>query len=584
MSVKKVCQLGDLFFTAFASFLLLFFFSPALAQAPSKTPQPLSDSDLQSLCSIGSDANTGIRYVDNLVSLIYENQGDQFSLSTFSPFGPDSTDNLGHNIYAGAYLKVAKEPLQNAINRTAAATGLSGQEVQAVMNGAVDVLRSRRKNLTYEEAIQEAENLKSLYNEQIKLTQLETEIRGFTTPLEIFTDGDVVNSGGFDLLTDLDRIDYLLFYNQAQVSKGADLDFLSSPSPSPNLNPTSSPSSVAVPFASPTPTATPSSALNSTGSNSGNNQPLPSSSPSAYIPNTLASPLQCFADSNLNSEINNALSKPLQQNEAEKNQEEFEQDLNQKVTSALANGEEITYPVGPTLTPEKTDQEEKTLDQKNREATCNDWVCFEVIFNVKQQSLFTDRANCVACHVEKAKESLDATVSKNLVPNKLTGNLMEAAKCKNASANVGFPINVITVFNPVKTPPNTNNVGTEFLVSYDKLLEKVMGGDYYDPKLNQFVSKIAQIQSQVIKSVPPNTSADETERQVRAAVTKAQDEAARAVKNTLGESIAFNKGDFYQQVSKQLILMDAYFKAMTMSFQDINNNICPQIQNKPACS
>lgn len=562
-----------------ATLFFLFGFDVAAAAAP--TRPPLSPEQIRELCGLGMEADSGNKYVDRLVNLLYEKNGDELRLNVFNPFGTQFANKIGHNIYASAYLKVAKEPVNKALERTAAALGVSGSEVQAVLNGGVDILRSRKRNLTHEEAIKEASNIKDLYQEQVNLGVLEMEIQGYSTPLEIFSDGDIVNSGGFDLLSDLDRIDYLLFYDKAMVSKGADLDFLSpaTPEPSPPAPPSPRPSS-SLPAVSSSPVApTP---VGATKEGGGRAAALPTPPSPSYQPRPQENPLQCFANGNLNLQAEALSKKALPENLVAKINKQYAADLAADAQGALASGTDITYPVISPPPPPQTDKEEQSI-AKQENILCNEWICFEVIANVKQQSLFTDRANCVACHVEKAKESLDATVSKNLVPNKLTGNLMEGAKCKNAAAQVGFPINLITIFNPIKTPPNTNQVGTEFLISYDKLLQTVLGGDYYDPKKGEFVSKLAQVQSQVIKSLPPETPVEEAERQVRAAVTKSQDEAARAFKNALNENNAFNKGDFYQQVSGQIARMNAYFKAMSFSFNDINTNICPQIQNKPAC-
>jgi hypothetical protein len=62
---------------------------------------------------------------------------------------------------------------------------------------------------------------------------------------------------------------------------------------------------------------------------------------------------------------------------------------------------------------------------------------------------FEPTENCVACHTAYIKERLTETMSKSLVPSKITKNWFEDATCKDAGYHINLDLNVYAIKKPI---------------------------------------------------------------------------------------------------------------------------------------
>jgi len=121
------------------------------------------------------------------------------------------------------------------------------------------------------------------------------------------------------------------------------------------------------------------------------------------------------------------------------------------------------------------------------------------------------------------------------------------------------------------------------MISLNNILKGNLGGDYYDPKKERFITSTSQIQSQTIKSLPADISYQQLSDEIQKSLNRAEIKSAQDLSATIQGKKAYNKADYYQSVSTQIDYMNSYFQAMKISFNDINTNICPVLKNKKDC-
>jgi hypothetical protein len=113
------------------------------------------------------------------------------------------------------------------------------------------------------------------------------------------------------------------------------------------------------------------------------------------------------------------------------------------------------------ILPEISSNEERvkpaSADDWSREKVCVGNYCLFVNVEYDQPtSSFQDPDNCIACHMEKINDTIKDLISHSMNPSKITGNPLEAPKCKNglALSLSAVSMNINVQFMPIKTPLN----------------------------------------------------------------------------------------------------------------------------------
>lgn len=100
-----------------------------------------------------------------------------------------------------------------------------------------------------------------------------------------------------------------------------------------------------------------------------------------------------------------------------------------------------------------------------RSLPCNDIFCIEVNLISETDDPeamdnsgmtvddFKENENCIACHTAYIKERLEETMSKSLVPSKISMNWFEDATCKEAGNFVNLDLNVYAIKKPIDLDP-----------------------------------------------------------------------------------------------------------------------------------
>ncbi|MBT5516475.1 hypothetical protein HOK22_01025 [Candidatus Peregrinibacteria bacterium] len=98
----------------------------------------------------------------------------------------------------------------------------------------------------------------------------------------------------------------------------------------------------------------------------------------------------------------------------------------------------------------------------NRGLPCNEIFCITINLvtgtwgtteNTYVEEEFEEDQNCVACHVSYINESMEETLSKSLVPNKVSMNWFEDATCKEAGNEIALDFNIYGVKQPIVLDP-----------------------------------------------------------------------------------------------------------------------------------
>ncbi|MBI5151926.1 hypothetical protein HZA39_00150, partial [Candidatus Peregrinibacteria bacterium] len=195
--------------------------------------------------------------------------------------------------------------------------------------------------------------------------------------------------------------------------------------------------------------------------------------------------------------------------------------------------------------------------------------CIEITTHASKYNLYYPTDPCIACHVEKINDSLSKLVSHNLAPRKLTGNLMEMAKCKSGYNFSDFVnINIITVPMPIIVPQKMEAIfGRNVIDEFKKFLNKYT----YFP-----TTKATEIADSHASS---ETTQDDMLREIQNMIYKAKIEAEKQAKNKETLDTSSVQEEFYKSLLYQLEEMKTLFDSFRQLFENISAK-CDVIKNK----
>lgn len=260
-----------------------------------------------------------------------------------------------------------------------------------------------------------------------------------------------------------------------------------------------------------------------------------------------------------------------------------------------ANQPQDTSPVDPSLL---TDDELKPAKADHHEALlpCTSRFCVTIEAKMKSESAFTVEDNCILCHIEKINDAFKKTVSKNLLPNKLTGNLMEGPKCKNyifGASSISF--NFVAIPQPILTPPNDNlDAKGDFIKNFMLYIEKYYGNpgrcETSGPKsCKKDPDPAIEAGGAALEHLSENTTFTQLSSTIDQAVAAQKQTALKELKKAQLKSRAEAQSTQFNVLVEQLDTMNGYFKGFETLFSQISNpespdSPCVKLQNLEKCS
>jgi len=515
-------------------------------------------------------------------------------------FNPLGASERGKDIYNLVYKKQTREANNDALNAVANNFGLTVEEAQAVIGGSVNPIFNNPKfsgtSLSLEEAYAMMADFQSDFETLQEVLQIQQEIDLAVKPSELFSNGDISDSG-FDLVHDLSIIEDILFLEKEPISVGGvyeeGLDSPFSPVEPEKLQG--------------------SSLLNET-----DVATLGLGFDEDVIAGEIMEDDSCSEHDSLSRALKDMGKDKKEKasgeekkkdgggeggkdkDEEEKETEEVEassvsaatRDNWKKVwcpgfgTGGAGSAEAAPSSFGslggesnPYLSPNGAG-----VDIDSSALSAHVGVCFDIKYIMQHVSSYIPGSSCILCEVEKINEYLDKTLSHSLIPNKVTGNFFESAKCKKTGTLLNMQF--ILVWNPIPTPINDTLIfGKNIFEEWNKFTErykpilaselkfKIPGAETQsDDFITQFQSKFVQegaSQSDLLNEITDIKNKNTTK-------------AKLSVKNVEFTSDASNMTRFSNVLSNELKQMNNLFAAFKGIFANIDSDALQKIKAKPS--
>lgn len=204
-------------------------------------------------------------------------------------------------------------------------------------------------------------------------------------------------------------------------------------------------------------------------------------------------------------------------------------------------------------------------------------VCFSTELIYKTYSTYLPSESCIKCEVDRINEILSDVLSHSLIPNKVAGNYMESAKCKDAFSLVPS-LNIIAIAAPIATPMN-----------YDLISEKNIFEEWNDfvTEFQPFLSDAGKIPGDYESSfILENSSETQTFDRAMLEIKKIQnDNLAKALDETTNKTIAKDLKDqnlYAREFFVQIQQFNNEFKSIQNLIKKIDENACKLIKDKPS--
>ena len=545
-------------------------------------------------------------------------------------FGSDEK-SYGQNLYLAMYQKVAVEPEQTALNKVAQMKGLSAEEASAVLNGSIGPLIQAHPKISQEDALHWVDQMQKIYQNSIDTASLGAEAEAEVMPTEIFANNDTSDSG-FDLVADLNDIEKIMFmevgpidvnykYSGGQPSKDTPKPQDIAPGPEPSLaNPQAESGSGGG-------AEQISSALTEAGGIKATNTVA---SPKKSTPKTKIGPKpfgtlytpeadknapevksatadQVAGDNACPSDpaLNSAIDDYDQSHESTEPTLSSGNTTNSSASTGSKNGGNSgnsngtngnagnsSNPNSPdSNNPSNSESEDiftvKDIDplpakiemapagQRQTTDLCPDGAlfCVKISTHSAKYGTYTPSDPCIACHIEKMNEAMKKLNSRNLMPKKMTGNLMEVAKCKKGfSISNLLNINLITVAMPIKTPEGKEDSFGKNIM--DEI--KYFINSYTLFKVGEDFNKAAEIVDTWKSSA---TTQEDAYLQIEQMIQAAKNQAEVNLEVNEAKVDSYSQGSFFQQLTRQLEQMNVFFESFKTLIEGITDT-CGEVVKK----
>lgn len=502
-------------------------------------------------------------------------------------FGPSKT---GQDLYLLVYEKIVNEPEQRALENIASDFGLTTEEAKAAMNGSVAViynnpdrfvggsktagaentlLRDRLDTSagnyvtnTQENAYKILDDFRTEFEDIKELYQLESEIDVLVQPGEIFSNGDLSDSG-FDLVHDLSLIEEILFGKKSEMTIGGDygktldspyvgtVDFKEDKVGTVNRNLDDQ--------------SDESRDLDSENEeDAGRELSLDYCSEEDFL-------AEAFDD------FENEVTTDSEENGLEgdsENQNRVNDDSPIGSSSfGLGAEEDLPFAEDGSLEPAPADQWEKVWCSENFQQY-GGTLCFNIDLIEETVQSYNPEQSCVFCEIEKINTALEETLAHSLVPNKATGNYLEAGKCKKVASVPLIDLQFNLIWQPVPNPTNHDLIyGSDVVDQWNKFLHEnqpLLWSELTitDPEAQQFnLGNLSDFQTK-------NFGGDQNQLEFLNEVNDLKlaniAEAEQRVKDAENSFVAQNYFQFGSEVLKEMRQMNAYFESFDSLFVDID--------------
>lgn len=460
-----------------------------------------------------------------------------------------SSDILEKDMYKRIYEDVVVKPAEAAAKTSASKLSMSEDNLKKVVNeGDVTSLinKDKSKNETLDELSTKYSTVFADYQSSLATENMRSDLLKKSNPSEIYTDGDTSNSE-FDILYDLTVIEVILF-NEASVSQFGgkfempDFDF-TDPDEKELIDELFG------------------------------REPQDEDEVEGEAGTTEEkdfSSIECLDD---DSDLENAL-----------NNYESEQ----AAGDGAGDGTGDDGSTNENLTYDEDGFPKAKPDEWPTNYLCPDgaFFCIEISFSDETTKIYAKTDNCVACHIQNINKELDSMLNKSLTANKLSGNLMEAPKCKSSFSNVGANMNIITMAVP---PPKQANQDLYLKIDIDKEWQKFnerYNPLYFDTGNNPQPADTSvgdrSSKKAVTNAEPIATLGDVTERADNIA-SGIQNETNQGEESKARELKTEVQNKEFQKVIEELAAFKLYFNSIKELFVKMKEP-CTELQNKPYCS
>lgn len=404
------------------------------------------DSVTQGLCD-GYRLNA-----DQLTEDIFEAASVNVNIQFADIFGGTPKKPEIKNLYLNIYKMVKQEPADDALKATAEEYQYTQTEMCAILGGSLSlVAMTYEENLDVNEINEIISEIQETYQKNFNDAQEEQEMFLDSYSKEIFANGDTGDSS-FDVLYDLEIIEYLLF-GEDGYSTGSDDASDSGDDEDEDEEEASGDEE--------TETSTDSEVTSTETETTTESSEEETEDPSAEEEVTTdeeepLNPAACNADAGLQAALADIA--PAESDETEA----LTENEDENTTPEIDEDETVEVDEGDLTSVEKA--EERIAESTLVAATPSDWTrpelcgeifCLFVNFINHPETSYQTSDNCIKCHLDYIVKTLDETVSKGLIPGKVSGNLMEPAICKKefvASLSL-IDLNFIAIPMPLSTPP-----------------------------------------------------------------------------------------------------------------------------------
>ncbi len=199
-------------------------------------------------------------------------------------------------------------------------------------------------------------------------------------------------------------------------------------------------------------------------------------------------------------------------------------------------------------------------------------ICLTTDLVYETLSSYQPGDSCVRCEIDKINGFLDKTLSHSLVPNKVTGNLFESAKCKDAFEPF-LDIKFIAIPAPVSTPLNDDLIfGKNIVEEWNKFIER------YQPL---FLPSIESTTDFELQTIDPYTSRQKLFNSIQESIAEETASAMSAVSDYQVADTATNTMLYSQTVLAEIAQMKSFFTQMKEIIQNTDKDACSAIKEKP---